>query len=92
MDASTIREALRLSSTDFDATEITPLIEACKIDLKSAGVTDTRIAGEDALIQHAITLYVKANFGYEENYDRFAKAYEQLKISLALAGDIESQA
>jgi hypothetical protein len=78
---------LRESSKAFDVAEITPIIEACKIDMKDGGVSSTRIDGLDALITRAIILYCKANFGYDENAERFQKEYEKLKISLALAGD-----
>lgn len=83
-----VRKNLRISSTAYDTAEIAPLIEACKLDLKIAGVCESKITDTpDALIFRAIVLYCKANFGYEENPERFQKAYEALKISLALAGD-----
>lgn len=82
-----VKKSLRISSDAYDYSEIIPIIEACKIDLKNAGVSETKIIGQDALIKRAIVLYCKANFGYDENAERFAKAYESLKISLALAGD-----
>ncbi len=84
----TIRGNLRITSTTYDTAEINPLIEACKLDLKLAGVSTTKLTDTpDALVTRAIILYCKANFGYEENAERFQKAYDALKISLALAGE-----
>jgi hypothetical protein len=58
------------------------------LDLKIAGVSEAKITDTpDALVFRAIVLYSKANFGYEENAERFQNAYEAQKISLALAGD-----
>lgn len=82
-----VRKNLRISSTAYDTAEITPLIDACKIDLKNAGVSETKIDTPDALVTRAIVLYCKANFGYDDNAERFQRAYEALKISLALAGE-----
>lgn len=83
-----VRSNLRISNKAYDTVEIAPLIDACKLDLKIAGVSATKITDTpDALIFRAIVLYCKANFGYEEKAERFLKAYEAQKISLALAGD-----
>ena len=81
----TVKVALRLSTTAFDTLEITPLISACKLDLKLAGVNVVDEA--DPLIVRAVTLYIKGNFGYSNDSEKFQKAYEMLKNSLALAGD-----
>jgi hypothetical protein len=44
----------------------------------------------DYLIKRAITLYCKANFGYENSEaERFAKSYEMLKIHLSLSSDYQ---
>ena len=81
----TVKVALRLSSNAFDNMEITPLIDACRLDLQLAGVDI--IKDTDPLIVRAVTLYVKSNFGYSADSDKFYKAYDMLKKSLALAGD-----
>ena len=77
-----VRLALRLTTTAFDH-EITDLIEACKIDLKLAGVV--RIEDSDPLILRAVTLYAKAHFGYVEDGEKYQRSYELLKTSLCLA-------
>lgn len=80
-----IKVALRVKSAAFDSAEIMPIIDACKIDLRLAGVN---IIDEiDPLTQRAIVLYAKANFGFGADSEKYAKAYEMLKNSLALAGD-----
>jgi hypothetical protein len=67
-----VRKNLRVTSTAYDTAEITPMIEACKLDLKIAGVSEAKITDTpDALVFRAIVLYCKANFGYEENAERF---------------------
>lgn len=79
-----VRAALRLSTRVFDDLEITPLIEASKIDLYLGGVNF--IDTGDPLIQRAVVLYCKAYFGQTDESDRNARAYEALKISLASSG------
>lgn len=79
-----IKLALRISSTAFDD-EITSIIEACKADLMIAGVQKTDEV--DPLIQRAVTLYAKANFGYSDDSEKYQRSYDMLKCSLCLAGD-----
>lgn len=80
-----IKNTLRVSGNMFDL-EINDLIEACKIDLKISGVVN--IDDKDPLIQRAITIYCKANFGYDNNEaERFEKAYDMIKQHLSLVGE-----
>lgn len=80
-----IKIALRISTAHFDG-EIETLIAACKLDLGLAGVAVT--TDTDPLIKRAVTLYAKANFGYDNaDSEKFQKSYELLKCSLSLAGD-----
>ena len=80
-----VKLALRIKSNKLDE-EITDLIEACKIDLGLSGVK--RIKDTDPLIQQAIKLYCKANFGLDnKDSEKYQKSYEMLKISLSLCGD-----
>ena len=80
-----VKKALRITHSKFDD-EIITMIEACKIDLKLAGVN--KIDEDDALIQRAIIVYCKANFGFDNgDADRLQKSYDMLKQSLSLAGD-----
>lgn len=82
------RQALRISSEDFDG-EITDLIRAAREDLALGGVRPERASDEeDPLIKRAVTSYVKADFGLDnEDADKYRAAYRQLKVSLALASD-----
>lgn len=80
-----VKLALRVSGTVFDL-EIQDLIDAAKLDLQISGVV--KVDEEDALIQRAIIVYCKANFGYDNNEaERFQKSYDMLKQHLSLAGD-----
>lgn len=89
-DATTLTEkmraALRISSTSEKITEeIEDCIAACKADLKNDGV---KVINEtDELIIRAITLYCKAEFGYNDNADKFRQSYDTLKMRLALSGE-----
>lgn len=78
------KTALRIKTTAYD-TEIAPMIDACKHDLELAGVNV--IDEADPLIQRAVILYVKANFGSNPDSEKYQRSYDMLKCSLALAGD-----
>ena len=45
----------------------------------------------DALIIRAVTLFVKAEFNYQNAADRYRQSYEALKMSLCLAGDYNTK-
>lgn len=85
-----IKPALRVSTDDPGITsEIQDLIDACRLDLIQSGVSTVKANDEDdALIKRAITVYCKANFGYDNpDADRFNDSYIMLKQHLSLAGD-----
>lgn len=84
-----VHAALRLKSKALDDGELVPLIEACKADLKLHGVC--RIEESDPLIARAIVLYCKAEFGYDDMGERFARAYEGLRDSMELSGDYRQE-
>lgn len=80
-----VKLALRIKSNKFDD-EIQDLISACKIDLSISGVRKVR--EDDPIIQRVIILYVKANFGLDNNdSEKYYKYYLLLKQSLSLCGD-----
>lgn len=79
---------LRITTESRDE-EIGQVMEACLIDLKNSGVSV--IDTTDAAIQQAMKLYLKSQFGYDANAERFGKAYEFLKYSLALSGDYNTE-
>lgn len=79
-----IKTSLRINNTVFD-NEVNDLIEAAKIDLGISGVN--KITDIDPLIKRAITLYVKANFGWDNpDAERLQQSYVMLKQHLALSG------
>lgn len=87
------RECLRLTSKDFDG-ELADLICAARGDLSLGGVLPEKAEDEeDPLIKRAITTYVRAEFGLDnEDAERYRESYRQQKTALALASDyIEPQ-
>jgi uncharacterized phage protein (predicted DNA packaging) len=83
-----IKILLRITTTAFD-TEINDLISAARQDLVLSGVNSTKATDDtDPLIKRAITLYCKANFGFDNpDADRLQQSYNLLKMSLALSSD-----
>lgn len=79
---------LRIATKSRDD-EIRQVIDACLIDLSIGGVAV--IDTEDPAIQQAIKLYLKSQFGYDLNAEKFGKAYEHLKAALALCGDYNTE-
>lgn len=78
------RPWVRKSAKTFDD-EIIQTIAACFLDLQNAGVNV--LAPEDPLIRQAVKLYLKAQFGYDAESDKWERAYEHLKAALSLSGD-----
>ena len=78
-----IKSALRIDGAESDA-EVNDLIAAAKLDLKIAGVEADET---DALIKRAITVYCKANYGYEDTQtaERLERSYISLKQHLSLS-------
>lgn len=82
-----VKVALRIKSQNVQISEeIKDLIEAAKIDLSISGV---RVIKEnDPIIQRAIILYCKANFGLDnKDSEKYQRSYDLLKQSLSLCGD-----
>lgn len=78
---------LRVSSASADA-EIQQTIDACLLDLRNAGVSS--LDTDDPLIQQAVKLYCKAQFGFSADSEKYERAYEHLKASLSLSSDYSS--
>jgi len=83
-----IKNSLRIDGTDLDV-EVQDLIEAAVLDLSIAGVDPVKLATPDALLKRAITVYCKANFGYDDPRvaERFEASYLSLKQHLTLSGE-----
>ena len=73
------RDALRRKNKALDETEIIPLIEASKIDLRAAGVS--YVENEVPMVQAVIRLYVLA---IVERDDKLMMFYERTKNGMAL--------
>lgn len=74
---------LRIQTQSRDE-EIRQTLEACLLDLSAGGVKDPDPS--DALVRQAMKLYLKSQFGYDENAEKFSAAYEHVKFALALCG------
>ena len=84
-----VKLALRIKATSLDI-EITDLIEACKIDLSISGIKV--INDTDPIIQRAIIVYCKANFGLDnKDSEKYQLSYDMLKQSLALCSDYNTE-
>ena len=83
-----IKSALRVEESESNL-EIMDLIESAIEDLKLSGVNPHKVIETDPLIKRAITLYCKANYGYEDINlsNRFAEIYLSLKNHLVLSRD-----
>ena len=82
-----VKKSLRVTSVAFD-TEISDLISAATTELSNVGIKVTLKGTDDPLIKRAITLYCKANFGYDNpESERFNLSYEMLKIHMSMSGD-----
>lgn len=92
-----VKLALRISGSAFD-NEVTDLINAAIADLRLVGISIPEDVGSssntlgDPLLDRAVVLYAKAEFGYNEEAERYRAAYDYLKCALSLSGEhIESE-
>ena len=89
-----VKTALRVSSNTFDS-EIQDLINAALADLRITGVNIPNQGGssvlDDPLLIRAVIYYCKANYGYNEDSEKFQRTYEQLRDKLSLAGEYHVQ-
>ena len=77
-----IKLSLRINNSAYDD-EITDLINACKKELELAGIASSNIDEDDEMIIRAVTLYCKANFGFDNSdADRYINSYESIKTFL----------
>ena len=81
-----IKTTLRISNTAYD-TEIVDLISAARSDLMLSGILESKANDNaDPLIRRAITVYVKANFGWNNpDAERLQQSYDMLKMHLSLS-------
>lgn len=87
-----VKLALRLSGTALDG-EVSDLINAAIADLRLVGINIPAEAGSssktlgDPLLDRAVVLYTKAEFGFNDDAERYRNAYDYLKCALSLAAD-----
>lgn len=83
-----VKGTLRVSGDDLDV-EIQDLIDSAKADLILSGVNENKVIDTDPLIKRAITVYCKANFGYDDvnMAKRFEQSYISLKHHLTLSSE-----
>ena len=83
---TSIRQYMRITSTAFDP-EIKDLINAARADLVLGGVLEAKANDEtDPLIKKAVTTYVKAEFGLDnEDADRLRASYKEQRNGLSLS-------
>lgn len=81
-----VKSALRVSTNDAGInSEIKTLVQACVLDLKSAGV---KIDLDDDLIKLAIVTFCKARFGFDNpDAEGFSKSYTIIKQHLMNYGE-----
>ena len=79
-----IKHSLRIKHSAIDE-DIKEHIEACKLDLKRVGIV--KVDETDFIIIQLVKLYVKWHLNYEEEADRYMRAYELMRNSISLSGD-----
>ena len=87
MDEKTLTEKLRKRvrvMSDSSDEEIIDLVASCKIELEMAGVYGDE---SDPTYYQAIVLYCKANYGYDDDTERFQLAFAKLRDGMSLSGD-----
>lgn len=57
-------------------------IEACKLDMDRVGIDITKM---DALMEKAIKLYLRWQYNFENQADRYGNAYNHLRNALSLS-------
>lgn len=84
---SEIIRALRVNETATSIEEVTSLINAAVADLRRQGVD--KIDLTDPLTAHAVKLYCKGHYGYDESSEKFLAAYVALSAGMALDDDYD---
>lgn len=86
---SDVKLSLRITNAAFDS-EIEGLIAAARGDLIRSGLSADKVDADpvDPLIKQAITTYVKANFGLDnEESEKYQRSYAMLRNDLSLSQD-----
>lgn len=78
-----VKKDLRISHSKLDE-DIKDNIEACRLDLKRIGIDVNK---SDVLLEKAIKLYIRWQYNFENQADRYRNAYESLRNALSLCED-----
>lgn len=78
-----VKLAMGISTNAFDI-EIETLIDACKTELRLAGVISSE---DESLFVQAIIFYCKAYFRNDDRSERYQKAFEKVRDAMSLAGE-----
>ena len=88
-----VKLALRIKSTALDE-DINGLIDACKADMRIAGIRAPDVAEGAAItkpiIKRAIILYCKADYNVDDSAERYLATYENLKAALSLSSESDA--
>ena len=82
-----IRKRVRVMSNSSDE-EINDLVRACIVELEMSGVYGNEL---DPTYYQAVVLYCKANYGYDEDTERFRMAFAALRDAMSLSGDYDKK-
>ena len=85
LQAVKLNLGIRHDKMDSDITEV---VAACKLDLKTAGVR--KIEDANPLIRQAVKLWCRSHYNFQGEGARYAAAYAALKDSLAMCGDFNA--
>lgn len=83
-----LKQALRISHSKLD-TEITMFKDACLNDLERVGIVE--IDETDEVIKTLCVLYLKWQYNFEGEADRYRKAYEMMRDGYSMCGDYNVQ-
>ena len=85
-----IKAVNRITTDDVGiVSELQELIESAKMDLSMSGIRgEALISPYDPIIVRAISLYTKANFGFDNpDSDKLMNSYRSLEVHLAISSE-----
>ena len=85
-----IKSVNRITTDDVGiVSELQELIESAKMDLSMSGIRgEALISPYDPIIVRAISLYTKANFGFDNpDSDKLMNSYRSLEVHLAISSE-----
>ena len=82
-----IRNALRITTADFDD-EIDEVVANCLTELELAGAV--KVTEDSEIFARCAVLYAKAHFGYLDDSEKYQRAFERLRDTLAVSAEYGS--